>query len=417
VIENPALGIGSVAQIAANPGAQSTTTRYGYDGAGQLRVVCPSPGTLTPQTGAPACNGTSMVRTFAYDLHGRLRTVNQPESGTITYNYDETASVNGKGNLTSRVRTQGISPAASVTTRYHYDGLGRNTSIQYVGAPDSYTTPTVTMTYDAHNPALPGIISYPLGRLTRVDVSGGASTAYDTFDPLGRVTRSRQIMGSTHYRFGSDALNAPGYEYLRNGALASMTYPSGRKATTAYDTLSRPVGLSALYSGQTRDYVTGATYTDHGALSTLRLNGQRMRETIAFDSNRLQITGIAMDQCLDNSNACSSPQSRLTLGYSYSNGNGPFGGPNNNGDVRSQSIVGAGLSLNQTYTYDGWDRLTGMQETGSTSTLNESYCYDAFGNRAVLTRPSLSPLIPQVTGCTANDVAALFPSNRWAGRT
>lgn len=124
-----------------------------------------------------------------------------------------------------------------------------------------------------------------------------------------------------------------------------------------------------------------------------------------------------MDQCLDNSAACSSPQSLLALGYTYSTGTGPLGGPNNNGSPRSQTIVGAGLALTQTYTYDGWDRLTGMQETGSTSTLNESYCYDAFGNRAVLTRPGLSPLIPQVTSCTANEVALLFPSNRWSGRT
>lgn len=415
VIEN-STGMGSVVQMAASPGSQATTTRYGYDSAGRLTVVCPSPGTIVLQLGSPLCNGTPMVRTFVYDYLGRLRTVNQPESSSIAYNYDEVASTNGKGNLTSRVRSQGVAAAVPVTTRYHYDGLGRTTGIQYSGAPDGYTTPNVTMSYDAHNPIVPGVTSYPLGRLTRVEVAGGTATAYDTFDPLGRVTRSRQITSSTTpYRFGTDLL--PGYEYLRNGALSAITYPSGRKLTTTYDDLARPLALSGLLAGQTREYVSAATYTDHGALATLRLNGQRIRETITFDPNRLQTTGIGMVQCTDNTAACSTPQSLLTLGYSYSNGNGPSGGPNNSGNPRSQTIQGAGLSLNQTYTYDGWDRLTGMQETGSTSTLNESYCYDAFGNRAVLTRPSLSPLIPQVTTCAANDVAQLFPLNRWSGRT
>ena len=90
------------------------------------------------------------------------------------------------------------------------------------------SAPNVTFSYDAHNPVVPNVTSYPLGRLTRVDVVGGSATAYDSFDPLGRVTRSRQITSSIPYRFGTDLL--PGYEYLRNGSLAAVTYPSGRKA-------------------------------------------------------------------------------------------------------------------------------------------------------------------------------------------
>ncbi|MBY0507023.1 MAG: RHS repeat-associated core domain-containing protein [Bryobacteraceae bacterium] len=223
-----------------------------------------------------------------------------------------------------------------------------------------------------------------------------------------------EITGGVAYRFGSDA--TPGYSYLRNGALASMTYPSGRQFTTTYDDLSRPIGLSGFFNAQQQNYVTGATYTDHGALSSLRLNGQRIRERTAFEPNRLQPINLVTEQCVDNTAACANPQWLLSLGYSYTNGTGTGGGPNNSGNPRSQVIVGAGLTLTQAYTYDGWDRLSAMQETGGSTTLNEGYCYDAFGNRAVSTRPNLSPLIPQVVNCAPADVATLFPQNRLAGR-
>ena len=200
-------------------------------------------------------------------------------------------------------------------------------------------------------------------------------------------------------------------------ALSLLSPIPRRKLTTTYDDLSRPTALSGLFGGQTQNYATAATYTDHGALSTLRLNGQRIRESVSFDPNRLQTTGIAMEQCADNTAACITPQPLLTLGYGYSNSTGPLGNPNNSGNPRWQTITGAGLSLTQAYTYDGWDRLTGMQETGGTNSLNENYCYDAFGNRAVATRLGLSPLIPQVTSCTSSAVEALFPANRWSGRT
>ena len=95
---------------------------------------------------------------------------------------------------------------------------------------------------------MPGATSYPLGRLTRVEVAAGTAMAYDTFDPLGRVTRSRQVTGTSIYRFGTDQV--PGYEYLRNGALTSITYPSGRKFTTGYDDLSRPITLDGLFGAQ-----------------------------------------------------------------------------------------------------------------------------------------------------------------------
>ncbi|MCL4852248.1 MAG: hypothetical protein KJZ78_12815 [Bryobacteraceae bacterium] len=49
--------------------------------------------------------------------------------------------------------------------------------------------------------------------------------------------------------------------------------------------------------------------------------------------------------------------------------------------------------------------------------LNESYCYDAHANRAVVARANLHTLIPRVSTCTAAEVSALYPGNRLAATT
>jgi YD repeat-containing protein len=183
VIENPrALNEGeAVTSLAGNPGTSATITRYGYDGADRLVVVCPAGGTLS----GSSCSGSSQARTFGYDLLGRLTSAVNPESSAITYKYDEAASTNGGGNLTSKEQTRGISTAVSATTRYHYDGLNRLTQMAYTGTPNGITTPNVTYTYDSHSSTIAGVTSYAKGRLTRIAVASGTETTFDSFDPLG----------------------------------------------------------------------------------------------------------------------------------------------------------------------------------------------------------------------------------------
>jgi len=41
----------------------------------------------------------------------------------------------------------------------------------------------------------------------------------------------------------------------------------------------------------------------------MRTNGWRMRETRSYDADRLQLTGIAVAQCTDNSQLCTTPAS------------------------------------------------------------------------------------------------------------
>ena len=165
----------------------------------------------------------------------------ESESSQIVYAYDEATSTNGAGNLTSKTQQRGPSGSAvSTTVRYHYDALNRMTAKAYAGTPDAVVTPAVNYTYDVHEAAIAG--SYPKGRRTRAEAVGVSVTLLESFDAVGRVTRSKQVTGTTPYRFGTDPL--AGYEYLLNGELAKLRMPSGRELTYQHDEAGRPVGLS-----------------------------------------------------------------------------------------------------------------------------------------------------------------------------
>jgi len=102
--------------------------------------------------------------------------------------------------------------------------------------------------------------------------------------------------------------------------------------------------------------------------------------------------------------------------YQTSGTSGNGGGPNNNGNPRKQRIVAPGLGgiVEQSYTYDNWNRLNVFSETrAGTTVLSESNCYDEHGNRAVLQRSDLTAMTPQVASCTAQNMAAVFTNNRW----
>jgi len=89
----------------------------------------------------PDCQG----RLFDYDSLGRMRQAANPESGTVTYGYDD------DGNLVTK------SDARPITTSYTYDPLNRLKTKTYSGG-----TPGVTYSYDTG--AANGI-----GRLTQGD--------------------------------------------------------------------------------------------------------------------------------------------------------------------------------------------------------------------------------------------------------
>jgi len=396
-------GLGRLVAVTEDPAGLNYTTRYAYDANDSLLTVCPHGGTLS----GSVCSGSDRRRLFSYDRLGRLKTVQNPEAAQIEYYYDETASTQGKGNLTRKVQQRGLSGAlVSGEVRYHYDEWNRPVSRVYSGVVNGVTTPKVTYRYDTHEYPVSGVTSYPKGRLTGVK-SGGVEVALDSMDAQGRVTRSRQVTDGVTYRFGTDTL--PGYEYFRQGALARMRYPSGREVIYTVDDQGRSVTADGLLAGQGTNYVQSVQYTAFGAVAEMRLNGGVLRERYGYSAQRLQMEGVDVERCA--TVGCGSAEELLHLEYAYGN--------KNNGNPREQVIRSAGMNVRQRYEFDGLNRLRQFREEpagGGAAALTEDYCYDRHGNRGVLARAGLLSQTPQVAACTEEQVLGLFPGTGLRGR-
>lgn len=298
-------------------------TNYSYDALDNLRTVVQG----------------VQTRTFVYSSLKRLTSAANPESGTISYGYDN------NGNLTSKV------DARSITSTFVYDSLNRVTSRSY-----SDGTPAVAYTYDAAG------VANSKGRLTSTSSSVSVSnvTAYDV---LGRVTAGNQVTDGQTYSMS--------YGYNRASAQTSFTYPSGRVVSVEYDPASRMAGVRDQQSGL---YYAGAggsdstnriKYSAHGGVSVVKL-GNNLWEHTNFNS-RLQSTEIGLG-------TSSTDSSALRLTYNY-------GTTNNNGNLQSVSYLGGGLSYTQSFGYDVLNRLmTSVESGGSWSQTNK---YDRYGNRAI----------------------------------
>jgi YD repeat-containing protein len=129
------------------PGTPGTGIAYGYQ----------TSYTYDPLGNLAGVSQGSQTRTFAYNNLSRLTSATNPESGTISYGYDNNGNLTGKSQLCSG--TDKV-----VNTAYTYDALNRVLQRSYTtpnGAPTNYqTTPTVDYTYDGQ--------SHAKGKLTKV---------------------------------------------------------------------------------------------------------------------------------------------------------------------------------------------------------------------------------------------------------
>ena len=184
-------------------------TRYAYDVLDDLTDV-------KQQVGL---NGTLQTRTFGYDGLKRLISANNPESGPVSYGYDQNS------NLSTKLDARGI------TTTYNYDALNRVISRTYTNDPQN--TPPVSYKYDAQqlSPGAPGPTTFDrgfsTGRLVAVTYGGTSAGNYTGYDPLGRANVSFQQTDSQNYRFL--------YGYNLGSEMLTEVYPSGRVITIAYE--------------------------------------------------------------------------------------------------------------------------------------------------------------------------------------
>ena len=128
----------------------------------------------------------------------------------------------------------------SVQTLMSYDEMNRLTVKSYVGS-GATATDSVEYTYD--DPAVPNAF----GHLTKV--SNGNVWQVSQFDVMGHpVASSQTTAGVTYPSFG--------YTYNLAGEMLTVTYPSGRTVTTAYDQAGR---ISKVTGVANKTYVSAPT--------------------------------------------------------------------------------------------------------------------------------------------------------------
>jgi RHS repeat-associated protein len=353
-------GLGRLASVVEDPGGSAYSTTYHYDALDDLITV----------------NQSGQMRTFVYDSLQRLIAATNPETytpnsppalGCANGVYASCYYYDSNGNLTKKTDNGGVGFA------YSYDVLNRVQSKTYF----NLATPVPTVNYQSagytyDDPSVP----FSKGRLTAVFTLPGtymlpadtSTTSYQAYDPLGRVVASSQATAGNTYTFGN-------YSYNLAGALTSETYPSGRVVKTCYDGLNRVSQVGGASCGNAPGaYATTFQYAPHGAPTQYAMGNGVLHEPSY--NNRLQMSGfIDLDS---------------KTGTQLLNAALNWGGSNNNGNLRSAAFVGGGLTFNQTFAYDGVNRLLTASDSGGWS---RSFGYDAYGNMT----PSGNPAPPTVS--------------------
>ncbi|HLJ85999.1 MAG TPA: RHS repeat-associated core domain-containing protein [Candidatus Angelobacter sp.] len=173
-------GLGRLTSVFEDPTGLNYETDYQYDVLGNLLRV--------DQKGSSPSDSTQWrTRLFTYDSLSRLLTASNPESGTISYQYD------ANGNMKQKIApAPNQTGSATVTTTYAYDVLNRITSKTYADG----TTPSAYFAYDG-----PGwwsdVQSNVVGRLQEAWIGypccdTTSATIYG-YDAMGRVVMTRPI--------------------------------------------------------------------------------------------------------------------------------------------------------------------------------------------------------------------------------
>ncbi|MBO1751317.1 RHS repeat protein [Actinotalea sp. BY-33] len=331
-------GAGNQLSTADAMGAQADLT-YNPDG--------------TVATATAPGNGTNATA-YSY-AEGRLTQVT-PVSGSSLGVRE--ATYDGFGRMAT------ISNGAGVTTTYTYDALDRTTGMDY-----STTTasPDVAFTYDT------------AGRTaTRTDASGTTTYAYDDLGNLTSRTHSLDDV-TVSYAYDkaarlaatSDARGTTSYDYDQGGALVAMNYEIGGQTRTtrfAIDDKGR----------RTNTWMdTNANNTDWSAHSGTE-----------YDSSGRVTRVLGQYGYIRNGEL--SPVTVVDHNYCYAAGSTYPDCSMSAGDDRSlvQWMADEVTGQISTYTYDGANRLTGVDTTAGQDVENNplpavthAYTYDPRGNR------------------------------------
>ncbi len=343
--------LGRLIEVYENPAGLNYLTSYAYDVLDNLRTVSQG----------------GQTRTFDYDSLKRLSSATNPESGTISYSYDENSNL--------RFKTD----ARGIVTENRYDVLNRVTTILYRinGQPDPNTGDVEYLYDNAQNGKGRLWLTYKWGAKTFHSVVG-------RYDEMGRITTYHNLFGN-----GQGGWH-PSYDVDRTynlaGHVISQTYPSGRTVTYGYDSAGRTTSFSGnLGDSTSRTYATGITYSPLGGIRTEQFG----TDTALYHKLQYNIRGQLWDVRLSTVNdELNWNRGAIVNHYSFPYGTGTSG-PDNNGNLLMQQHWvpnDDGYSLmQQNYDYDSLNRLISIGEYANGATLSgsQNFGYDRWGNRTI----------------------------------
>jgi RHS repeat-associated protein len=366
--------LGRLTGVWEDPGGLNYETDYQYDPLGNLVRV-------DQKGSAPGDSTQWRTRLFTYDSLSRLLTGQNPESGKITYSYDNDGNVATKTDARGIVTTFTYDAQHRVTLKSNSD----NTAASYTydqtgvwGPAETNTVGRLVLTYDGNHAAT--LFSY--------DVMGRIVTQWDC-PPSTWLVRGYCLTVSAHYDLGGD--------------LTQLIYPNGEVVNyTPWNngTVAVAVPQEAKDTGSSINFAQSASYGPDGSLTGF-VSGQRTGfsgYTNAFTyNNRLQPVNMS---------AASPSATLFNITYDFHNGSG------NNGNVWG-ILNNREHTRDQSFTYDRLNRLASGQNAGTncaattangkTEYWGNNYTYDAWGNLLAKT----------VTKCGAENMSLTADGHNW----
>ena len=369
--------LGRLIEVYEDPAALNYLTSYQYD-------------TLDNLTGVT--QGTQ-TRTFTYNSLKQLLSATNPESGTISYQYDDA------GNLLVKTDARGVS------SHYAYDAFSRVTRRWYNGssstAATTHNSPSLPsgvgatseakFFYDAQS--LPGgAPSYSrgsaTGRLVAQLYGSGSNGDYYAYDVLGRPTLKIQQTGAVNYQLSAD--------YNLAGAVKSLIYPSGHTITNTYDLAGRLSGFSGnLGDGVNRNYSTEMVYSPFGGMTKEKFGTDTPLYNKSFYNSRGQLAEIRVGTTYTGPSDTGWQRGAIINHYSDQCWGMCSGSAmtDNNGNLRRQDVY---IPNNeqipttdytmrwQQFDYDSLNRLSWVREIkDGAEQWKQQFVYDRWGNRTI----------------------------------